>query len=69
MAVGEIGVGMLPEIAVIGVTTMLGWTRPNGGEYVIWDLVPPAINPPGWGFLNASLSGSVANLSDTILTQ
>ncbi|CAD6593611.1 MAG: hypothetical protein ASARMPRED_007736 [Alectoria sarmentosa] len=69
VAVGAIASDMLPDIAVIALTTIFGWTRPNGGEYVIWDLIPGSINPPGWGFLNASLSGLVTNLSDTILAQ
>ena len=42
MAVGEIPISDTPELIYTFLTTVAGWIRPRGGEYVIWDLVPTA---------------------------
>ena len=68
LAIGEIPTSMGLEGVYLFLTTVAGWRRPKGGEYVIWDLVPVAVNPQVWGFLITSLVGSMVKFSDARLT-
>ncbi|KAF6228596.1 hypothetical protein HO173_011831 [Letharia columbiana] len=61
MAVGEMAMG--PDLVYNFLATTAGWRRSNGGEHMVWDMVPWNLDPPVWNFLNASLSRSMTNMS------